>query len=73
MGQRQLYSKEDYRKMAHVVAPRNSKKRKHLNVKFPSSNLHQKAVLAEVFDKGLTANIFKIYFFGIVPRHIGSL
>ena len=43
----------------------------HLNVKFPSLNLHQKAESVEVLDKGLTTNIFKIYFFSI--RHIGSL
>ena len=64
MGQKQRYITENYSKMAHVVAPRNSKKRNinHLNVKFPSLNLHQKAELVEVLDIGLTANIFKIYF-----------
>ena len=33
----------------------------HLNVKFPSLNLHQKAESVEVLGKGLTTNIFKIY------------
>ena len=35
-------------------------------------NLRQKADSAEVLDKGLTTNIFKIYFFSMVLRHIGS-
>ena len=63
--------------MAHVVAPRNSKKRKHKSFKCEipifTKNLHQKAESAEVPDKGLTTNIFNIYFFSIVARHIGSL
>ena len=75
MNQKQRYSKENFRKMAHVVAPRNSKKRKHRSFKskFPFLNLHEKAESVEVLDKGLTTNILKIYFFSIVPRHIGSL
>ena len=72
MGQKQRYSKANYRKMAHVVAPRKENIN-DLNVKFLSLNLHQKAESVEVLDKGLTTNIFKIYFFSIVPRHIGSL
>ena len=58
MGQKQRYSKENYRIMAHVVAPRNSKKRKHKSFKceIPILNNHQKAELVEVLDKGLTTN-----------------
>ena len=63
MGQKQRYSKENYRKTAHVVAPRISKKRNinNSNVKFPSVNLHKKAESLEVLDKGVTTNVFKIY------------
>ena len=73
MDQKQRYSKENYRKMAHVVAPRNSKKRKHKSFKceIPVFNLHQKAESVEVLDKGLTTSIFTIYFF-IVPRHMAG-
>ena len=75
MGREQWYSKENCRKMAHEVAPEILRKENinHINVKFPSLNLHQKAASVELLDKGLTTNIFKIYFFSIVLRHIGSL
>ena len=61
MGQKQRHSKENYRKMAHVVAPRTPRKENinDLHVKFPSLNLHQKAESVEVLDKGLTTNIFR--------------
>ena len=39
------------------------KKTNRLNVKFPSLSLRQKAELVEMLDKGLTTNIFTIYFF----------
>ena len=35
----------------------------NLNVKFPTLNLRKKAESVEVLDKGLTTNIFTIYFF----------
>ena len=65
MGQKQRYSKENYRKMAHVVAPTNFKKRKHKSFKceFPSLKLRLKAESVEVFDNGLTTNIDTVYFF----------
>ena len=51
MGQKQRYSKENYRIMPHVVTPRNSKKRKkYLKVKFRSLNLCQKAESVEVLE-----------------------
>ena len=63
-GPEAAVQQKNYRKMAHVVAPRNSKKRKHkLNVNFPSLNLHQKAESVKVFDKGLTTNTFDILLF----------
>ena len=61
MGQKQRYSKENYRKISHAIAPRKENIN-HLNVNFPSLHLHQKAELVEVLDKGLTTNIFKVYF-----------
>ena len=65
MVQKQRYSKGNYRKVVHAVAPRNSKKENinHLNINFLFLNLHRKAEYVEVLDKGLTISIFKIYFF----------
>ena len=66
MGRKQRYSKGDYRKMAHLVAPRNSKKRakkrKHKSFKCEIP-IFYKTESVEVLDKGLTTNIFTIYFF----------
>ena len=51
--------------MALLVTPENSKKENtnHLNVKFSSLKLRQKAESVEVLDKGPTNNIFTIYCF----------
>ena len=65
MEQKQQYSKENYRIMAYVIAPKTPRKENviSLNVKFPSLNLRQKAESVEVLDKSPTTNIFTIYFF----------
>ena len=65
MGQKQRYSNENYRIIPHVVAPRNSKKRKHNLFKcgIPIFKFRQKAESVEVLGKGQTTNIFTIYFF----------
>ena len=65
MGQKQRYSKENYRIMPHVVAPRKSSKRKQnlFNCEIPIFKPSPKAESVEVLDKGPTTNVFTIYFF----------
>ena len=64
MGQKQLYSKENYRIMPHVVAPRNVKKRKHNPFKseIPIFRPLPKVEKVEELEKGPTTNIFTIYY-----------
>ena len=69
-----LLNRENYRIMAPVVTPRNSKKENiiYLNVKVSSLNLCRKAKSVQLLDKGPTTNFSLFTYFSIVPRYIGS-